>query len=325
MVVFPVENDPTKATFTSWNGGVGGSREREATVRQVTTNLWLERRILNWAHQGGAREGPSSTLFAMRQAVAAGAEALELDVHMTADDVLVVCHDATVDRTTDGHGAICELTLAELKALDNSYWWVPGSVIDHGAPAEAYPHRGKAPSDPDFGIATVEEVLEAFPGVFCNFDIKQSAPAVRPYEELLAQTLRRHGRADDVIVASFLDEATERFRQLAPEIHTSLGTNATAAFYWAVQAGDPPPPTAHVALQVPRTFGAITVVDERFVAAAHAAGLAVHVWTIDEPEEMALLVDLGVDGIMTDRPAVLADVLDARGAGWPGPAPPSSS
>lgn len=283
---------------------------------QVSTNHWLDRRILNWAHQGGAREGPSSTLFAMHQAVAAGADALELDVHMSADGVLVVCHDATVDRTTDGRGAISGLTLAELRSLDNAYWWVPGSVIDHDAPPEAYPHRGKAPADPDFGIATVEEVLESFPGVFCNFDIKQSAPAVRPYEELLAQTLRRHGRAGDVIVASFLDEATDRFRKLAPEIDTSLGTNGTAAFYWAVQAGDPPPATPHVALQVPRTFGEVTVVDERFVAAAHGAGLAVHVWTIDEPEEMALLVDLGVDGIMTDRPAVLAELLHTRGAAW---------
>ncbi|MBW3614956.1 MAG: glycerophosphodiester phosphodiesterase, partial [Actinobacteria bacterium] len=99
----------------------------------MSTNPWLERRVLNWAHQGGSREGPSSTLFAMRKAVDAGADALELDVHMSADDVLVVCHDATVERTTDGRGAIAELTLSDLKALDNAYWWVPGSVIDHGA------------------------------------------------------------------------------------------------------------------------------------------------------------------------------------------------
>lgn len=282
----------------------------------VSTNPWLERRILNWAHQGGAREGPSSTMFAMRQAVAAGAEALELDVHMSADGVLVVCHDATVDRTTDGHGAIAELTLAELKALDNAHWWVAGSVIDHDSPPAAYPHRGKAASEPEFRIATVEEVLVAFPDVFCNFDIKQTAPAVPPYEEPLAHILRRYGRADDVIVASFVDEATERFRAVAPEIHTSLGTNATAAFYWAVQRGESPPPTPHVALQVPRTFADVTVVDEQFVAAAHGAGLAVHVWTVDEPEEMALLVDLGVDGIMTDRPSVLAGVLRSRSAGW---------
>ncbi len=282
----------------------------------MSSNPWLERRVLNWAHQGGSREGPSSTLFAMRQAIEAGAEALELDVHMSADDVLVVCHDATVERTTDGRGAIAELTLSELKALDNAYWWVPGTVIDHDAAPEDYVHRGKAASDSDFRIATVDEVLEAFPGVFCNFDIKQTAPAVRPYEELLARTLRRHGRADDVIVASFLDEATHRFHQLAPEIHTSLGTNGTAEFYFAVRAGKAPPATEHVALQVPRTFGEVVVVDEQFVAAAHGAGLAVHVWTIDDSEEMALLVDLGVDGIMTDCPTVLAGVLADRGASW---------
>src|SRR5687768_9453981 len=99
----------------------------------MTTNPWLERRVLNWAHQGGAKEAPSSTLFALRQAVANGADALELDVHMTKDGVLVVCHDATVDRTTNATGAIAELTLDDVKRLDNAYWFVPGSVVDHDA------------------------------------------------------------------------------------------------------------------------------------------------------------------------------------------------
>ncbi|HET9443747.1 MAG TPA: glycerophosphodiester phosphodiesterase [Acidimicrobiales bacterium] len=284
----------------------------------MTSNPWLERRVLHWAHQGGAREGPSSTLFAMRQAIDAGAHALELDVHMTADGVLVVCHDATVDRTTEGTGAIAELTLDELRRLDNAHWWVPGSVVDHDAPPEAYVHRGRAADDPDFRIATLEEVLEAFPDVLCNFDIKQTAPAVPSYEEELAAVLRRFGRGDDVIVASFQDVATARFRAAAPEFHTSVGAEATAAFYFAVQAGERPPPTPHVALQVPRTFGDVVVVDERFVTAAHDAGLAVHVWTIDDEDEMAGLVALGVDGIMTDRPTALEGVLRAGAARWPG-------
>jgi glycerophosphoryl diester phosphodiesterase len=254
----------------------------------------------------------------MRQAVDAGADALELDVHMTSDGVLVVCHDATVDRTTDGQGAIADLTLEQVRALDNAYWWVEGSVVDHDQEAAAYPFRGRAPDDNDFRIATLEEVLEAFPGTFLNFDIKQTAPAVASYEEPLAEALRRHGRVYDCIVASFNDVATDRFRAIAPEIHTSLGTNATAAFYQAVRSGERPPETPHVALQVPRTFGDIVVVDEPFVAAAHDAGLAVHVWTIDDDDEMAALVDLGVDGIMTDRPRALETVLQERGAAYVG-------
>ena len=284
----------------------------------MTDNPWLERRVLNWAHQGGAKEGPSSTLFAMRQAVANGADALELDVHMSKDGVLMVCHDATVDRTTDGTGAIADLTLDELRRLDNAHWWTAGSVVDHDNPdPAAYVHRGKAADDPEFRIATLEEVLEAFPDTYLNFDIKQTAPTVVSYEQPLAQALQRAGRAGSVIVASFNDLATDRFREHAPEIHTSLGTNGTADFFRSVRAGERPPDTPGVALQVPRTFGDIVVVDEAFVAAAHEHGLAVHVWTIDDEQEMADLIDVGVDGVMTDRPQALEAVLSERGAPRP--------
>jgi glycerophosphoryl diester phosphodiesterase len=292
----------------------------DATVRTVNPNPWLERRVLNWAHQGGAKEGPSSTLFAMRQAVANGADALELDVHLSKDGVLMVCHDATVDRTTDGTGAIADLTLAELRRLDNAHWWITGTVVDHdhADEPELYVHRGRAADDPEFRIATVDEVLDAFPETFLNFDIKQTAPAVVSYEQPLAEALLKAGRVGDTIVASFNDLATDRFRQFAPEIHTSLGTNATADFFRAVRAGETPPTTPGVALQVPRTFGDIVVVDEAFVAAAHAHGLAVHVWTIDNDAEMAELVDAGVDGVMTDRPDALEAVLAVKGAVYEG-------
>jgi glycerophosphoryl diester phosphodiesterase len=284
----------------------------------VAVNPWLDRRVLNYAHQGGAREAPSSTLFALRQALAAGAHALELDVHATADGYLVVCHDATVDRTTDGTGAIAELTLAEIRELDNAHWWVPGEVVAPDRPDADYPCRGRAPADHEFGIATLEEVLQEFPGAFLNLDIKQTAPLVTPYEAALADLLRTFGRAEDVIVASFWDAATDVFKAIAPEISTSAGTVATTEFHQAVHAGQPPPPsvTRHQALQVPPAVGDIVVVDEAFVQGAHAAGLAVHVWTIDDPGEMAQLLDLGVDGIMSDRPSVTTKVLEERGAAW---------
>src|SRR5665213_4107507 len=124
---------------------------------------WLDRRIIAYAHQGGAWEAPSSTLYAIGNALAAGATAIELDVHATADHHLVVSHDPTVDRTTEGTGEIASMTLAEIRKLDNSYWWVPGSDVDHDQPPGAYPFRGRAPDDPDFGIVTLEEVLERFP------------------------------------------------------------------------------------------------------------------------------------------------------------------
>jgi glycerophosphoryl diester phosphodiesterase len=277
-------------------------------------NPWLERRVLCYAHQGGAREAPSSTLWAMARAVAAGADALEMDVHATADGHLVVCHDATVDRTTDGSGAIASLTLEELRALDNAYWWVPGQVVDHDRPPGEYPLRGRAPDDRRLTIATLDEVLDAFAGIFVNLDVKQTAPVVRPYEEALARTLRAHCRSDDVVVASFNDAATDAFRTFAPEIGTSAGTLATAAFWRAAHDGGPLPDLPCVALQVPVQTAGVTVCDGILVEAAHSAGLAVHAWTIDDADQMRSLVDLGVDGIMSDVPSIAAAVISELGA-----------
>ena len=277
---------------------------------------WLQRRVLCYAHQGGAREGPSSTLYAMERAVAAGADALELDVHATADGHVVVCHDATVDRTTDGHGAISALSLARLRQLDNAYWWVPGFVVAPGRPAAEYPLRGRAPAAREFGVVTLDEVLEAFPGVVLNLDIKQTAPVVPAYEEAVVRILRSHRRTDDVIVASFNDASTEAVRELAPEIATSAGTLGVAAFWRAAHAGEIPGPTPFVALQVPVQTAGVTVCDATLVDAAHRAGLAVHVWTIDDRDEMARLLDLGVDGIMSDVPTAAVEVIAAAGARW---------
>jgi glycerophosphoryl diester phosphodiesterase len=282
----------------------------------MAPNPWLGRRVLNYAHQGGAREAPSSTLLAMRQAVAAGAHALELDVHATADRQLVVCHDATVDRTTDGAGAIANLTLADLEKLDNAYWWVPGEVVAPGRDDSDYIYRGRAAVETSLRVTPLRDVLTQFDGVFLNLDIKQTAPAVEPYEDLLASLLREFGRCDDVIVASFLDTAMAAFTAAAPEIPTSYPSATTVLFWQAVQGRQAPPPTTHVALQVPATFDQLVVVDEPFVTAAHDLGVAVHVWTVDDAEEMERLIDLGVDGIMTDRPSVLDQVLRARGVGW---------
>jgi glycerophosphoryl diester phosphodiesterase len=278
--------------------------------------MWLDRRVIAYAHQGGAWEGPSSTLYAIAAALEAGATAIELDVHATADGQLVVCHDPTVDRTTNSSGRIAELTYSELAALDNAYWWAPGADVSPGLDPDHYPFRGRAPADPRFRIARLEEVLAEFPGVLLNLDIKQTAPAVAPYEEALATVLRRYGRVDDVIVASFIDRATDALSSFAPEIPTSAGTGAVANFFQSVRAGEEPPAMRHVALQVPASYSGMTLVDEDFVEAAHGRGLAVHVWTVEEEPEMERLCRLGVDGIITDRPSALVGVLGRLGCAW---------
>lgn len=274
-----------------------------------TESPWLSRRIVNFAHQGGSFEGPSSTLFAIENGLLAGAQAVELDVHATKDRQLVVCHDETVDRTTDGSGQICDLTLAELRALDNAHWFIEGSDVSPGEPEESYLHRGRAPEERDFGIATLDEVLDRFPGVLINLDIKRTAPEVEPYEQLLADTLREHGRSESVVVASFNDAAIQEFRRCSPETPTSAATFETADFYRTLRDGEQLSVPPVVAFQVPETVAELTLVDEAFVDAAHRSGIAVHVWTINDEESMRRLVALGVDGIISDRPSLLASVL----------------
>jgi glycerophosphoryl diester phosphodiesterase len=271
--------------------------------------------VLAHAHQGGAFEGPSSTLFAIDRALEHGASAIELDVHASSDGVLVVCHDPDVDRTTDGRGAIASLTYEALRRLDNAYYFVPGHDSVTDAREDQYVYRGRVNEDPRFRIASLEEVLERYPGVLLNLDIKQSAPAVKPYEELLAELLRRFGRRDDVIVASFSDDSLARFGAAAPEIGVSYGTNDLTQFIQAVRQGKPVPRPRpnQVALQPPARYAGVWLVDEALVTAAHNCGLAVHVWTADDVADMEKLCDLGVDGIITNRPSELVRLLKDRG------------
>ena len=241
-----------------------------------------------------------------------GAHALELDVHRSADGHLVVCHDESVDRTTAHAGRIHEFTVRELLSFDNAYWWAPGFEATTELNDHEYIHRGRFPSDSAFGIATLDAVLREFPHTFLNFDIKEVGP-VR-YERQLADSLRAYGRSTDVIVASFHDDALREFALYAPDIHVSLGPHDTFAFHAAVNEGGPMPQfsSSQVALQIPPSFEGIEVISAPFVETAHQIGLAVHAWTIDDADEMHRLLDLGVDGIMTDRPSVLAAVLLAR-------------
>jgi glycerophosphoryl diester phosphodiesterase len=278
---------------------------------------WLERRVIAFAHQGGSYEGPSSTLECISRALAEGATAIELDVHATSDRHIVVCHDETVDRTTNHHGAIADLTLSQLREMDNAYWFIPGETVSPGRDASQYLERGKAPENRDFGIVTLEEVVERFPGVLLNLDLKRTDPDVEPYEELLAHELRRLDRSTSVIVGSFHDTAVQRFRAFAPEVATSAATGEAATFYFSMLEGVPSVPPI-CALQVPAVYGDVRVVDERFVETAHAADIAVHVWTINDAGEMRELLDVGVDGLISDRPTALVQVLRERECEWDG-------
>ena len=173
-------------------------------------------RVIAYAHQGGAWESPSSTLHAI--APRARGRAPPASSSTCTPPPTASWWSATTPRSTarpPATGPSPRFTLAELREMDFAYWWIPGADVTPGRPAGDYPFRGRAPRTA-FGIATLREVLERFPGVVLNLDIKQTAPVVAPYEEALARLLAEFGRTDDVIVASFLDPATDAFRGFAP-------------------------------------------------------------------------------------------------------------
>ena len=285
-------------------------------------NPWLRRRPLNIAHQGGSLVAPANTMYAFATASEHGADSLELDVHATADGHLVVLHDATVDHTTDGAGAVDHYTLEQVQRLDAAYWFVAGQGVVHGLDDGDYPLRGIAtrtrPAPPgftpaDFTVPTLADVFAAFPGVHVNVDIKNTAPHTAPYEATLARLIDRYERHADVIVASFHDSALSAFKQHTADVSTAVGPAEVARFWSAAQDGGPGIALPHHrALQVPVTFEGLAVVDEHFVTVAHDQGLAVHVWTVNDEPTMSWLLDIGADGVVTDVPHTLSEVLGRR-------------
>jgi glycerophosphoryl diester phosphodiesterase len=245
------------------------------------------RRPRLFAHRGGAALAPENTLAAFSAGMAAGADILELDVHGTLDGHIVVIHDETLNRTTNGSGEVKQHTLSAIQRLDAGYHFQ--------TPAGEFSFRGLG-----CRVPLLSELLEAFPHAKFNIEIKQEEPAI--HEAVLAVLDRFHARPRTLLAA---EEARvmARIRGAAPDILTSYTAAEVVEFLVRLQAGtlagSPPP---GVALQVPPTFGEMVIVTAESVAAAHALGLEVHVWTINEESEMEALVRLGVDGIFTDFP-----------------------
>lgn len=248
------------------------------------------------AHRGGAKENPENTWVAYSHAVNdLEYRYLETDVHTTADGVVVISHDPTLDRMTDRSGAIVSLPWAE---------------VARARVAGEHP------------VPRLDEALAAWPHIRWNIDAKHDA-VVEP----LVEVIRRAGAIDRVCVTAFSDRRLARVRRaLGPELCTAMGPVAVARLRAAgfrparLRAGASTRErrwSGAGAAQVPMAQGRISIVDPRFVTTAHLAGLAVHVWTIDDAATMERLVDLGVEGIMTDRPTLLRGVLERRGCWSP--------
>jgi glycerophosphoryl diester phosphodiesterase len=252
-----------------------------------------------FAHRGASSRAPENTLEAFRLAAESGAGGLELDIHMTSDGRIVVIHDDSVNRTTDGEGFVRELALHEVRSLDAGYRFTP----DGGA---TYPYRGRGVRVPELG-----EVFREFPDHRVNIDIKEEQLGV---ETALLKTITDGDAGERVLVVSEMPAVVERFRKLSRgEISTGASRREIGDFYRLSRLRlefllRP----AYDTLQVPAKHGGREVVTPRFVEAAHNRGVRVDVWTIDDPEEMRRLLDLGVDVIMTNRPEVLREVLGKR-------------
>jgi glycerophosphoryl diester phosphodiesterase len=251
---------------------------------------------VNLAHRGASALAPENTIEAFRLAVEAGAGGLELDVHMTRDGHIVVIHDATVDRTTNGTGAVSEMTLEELRRLDAGHNFSPD-----GGPTRPYRGRGVR-------VPTLGEVLREFPGVAVNIEIKAGTPGI---EEKVLGVLREANALGRALVVSTPHDIVKRFRKVSGG-HVSTGASRweIGVFYissrFRLERLVRP---AYDALQVPLRHRGLPVVTPRFVRAAHARGVRADAWTINQADEMRRLLDLGVDVIMTDRPGMLAEVL----------------
>lgn len=251
-----------------------------------------------FGHRGASGTHPENTLASFAAAVERGADAFEMDVHRTRDGEVVVFHDDTLERTTDGRGPISERTLAEVRELDAGFGFSP----DGGG---SYPFRGKGVTVP-----TLREVVETFPEVPLIIEIKQESP---PLEEDLAQVLQSTGADQRALVFSLHQEPVDRFRQAREGWTTGFGPGEVADFLRRVNAGDWAGYLPRgVAFAVPVQWHGTRIVSAPFVEAAHRYGIEVYVWTVNEPGEMNALLDLGVDGLITDFPERLGEVLTER-------------
>lgn len=245
------------------------------------------------AHRGGELR-PEDTLESFRYAASLGSDWIEMDVHRIRDGSLVILHDETVDRTTNGTGDIHAMTLAEVKALDAGYWWTP----DQG---RTYPFRGRG-----LTIPTLEEVLEALPRQRLLIELKDDDLQLA---EGVARVLKDHRATGRVMVASFHDRTLQHFRDLAPEVPTSLASGEALRFVILQRLGLTPfHRPAGIALQVPEHQGILKVFSGGLVRLAHDRGVEVHTWTVNDPRKMEQMFLAGVDGIVTDRPDLALEV-----------------
>lgn len=255
---------------------------------------------LVFGHRGTAGDRPENTLPSFDKALADGADVLETDLHITKDGHIVLMHDENLARCTNGSGDIKDHTLAELKQLDAAY----NFSTDGG---QTFPYRGQG-----ITIPTLEEVFDRYPGVRFNMDLKSPDPALG---RKVADLLKSRGRDGITIIGSFDHVTIEAFRKYSKELGMDVLTCASNVEIGAVVFSNKTRLGRTVALETPVKKSRVTILSEAFVKAAHAQGHVVVPWTINDPQEMKKLLDMGVDGIITDFPKRAAEIIRQRKSG----------
>lgn len=248
------------------------------------------------AHRGDSRNYPENTLPAFESAVRMGIDVVETDIHLTKDGVLVIWHDPTLERNTDGSGRIEDHTLEELRRFDAGYTFTQ----DGG---KTFPFRGKG-----VRICTLAEALEHCPGQRFNIDLKTKCPEI--VDEFI-KVIREHDAVDRVVGASFHLSNLKRLRRLAPDFLTSVTTAEVVPLLFRQKTHTLPKAFKRkIIFQIPMAAGPVKVVTPAFVKAMHQRGAVVMVWTINDEETMRRLFEMGVDSVMTDDPALVIKVAD---------------
>jgi glycerophosphoryl diester phosphodiesterase len=253
-------------------------------------------RPLLFGHRGASARAPENTLAAFELAVAAGVDVLELDVHLSRDGVVVVHHDAAVDRTTNGAGDVKNLEFSELCALDAGY-----RFLDRAA---EHSYRGRG-----CRVPRLRDVLEAYPRCGFNIELKQAEPAM--VREVL-DVLHTAGTSE-VVLAAADHGIMQAIEAAEPGVPLGMSSVECWRFWWQAMLGRTPRQFRGRSLQVPPyQYGVLPVTSRRVVNAAHEAGLEVHVWTINDPAEASHWLSRGVDGIMSDDPAAIVSAVQSR-------------
>ena len=249
---------------------------------------------LVYAHRGGSALRPENTILAFDHGLALGADGLEFDVHLSRDGIVVIHHDATLDRTTNGHGPVAALNADELARLDAGYNFVPSEHLTH-------PYRAAAG-----GVPQLRDVLRRYPAALLIIELKVNDPdlAKRTVDEV-----RAAGALDRVALGSFGTRVLRAARAYEPRIRTGSSREETRLALYRSRCFWPVRRPAYQEFQVPEWAGSTHVVSPRFVRHAHQAGLPVKVWTVDDEADMRRLLSWGVDAIISDRPDVAVRVV----------------